>query len=225
MCQGATAIAVSGSCVQGTIRAAHSCPLLPSTSLSRRREGAQCARALASSAVRRWLRICARLWESARSERSSPREIGWSIALGVFSGCTPFVGVHLGIALALATLLRLNRLWAALGSRISFAPVFACIAFCEIETGHRVHTGGWVPLSPHEAVARGKELVGDWLLGAVVLGGSLALVCGLAAYLWARRCEAAPAQRVPRSPTGRTPFAPRLRSSGSPPSTPAAPTR
>ncbi|HXN30316.1 MAG TPA: DUF2062 domain-containing protein [Polyangiaceae bacterium] len=176
--------------------------------------------------MRRWLRLIANLWERARSERSTPREIGWSVAVGVFSGCTPLLGLHLWIALALATLLRLNRLWAVLGSRISFTPLFAGITFCEIESAHRLRAGAWVPLSPDNAVTHGKELLGDWLLGTVLLGSALAAVVGVSAYLCARRWQATATRRppAPRSSTPSTRPAPRRRSSESPPSTPPAPT-
>jgi hypothetical protein len=94
------------------------------------------------------------------------------------------------MAMALATLLGLNRLWALAGSRISFTPVFAGIAFCEIELAHRLRTGVWAELSPHDAIARGKELLGDWLLGTLVVGAVLSTAFGLAAYLAARRWHA-----------------------------------
>jgi uncharacterized protein (DUF2062 family) len=165
--------------------------------------------------VRRWLQICARLWERAKNEHSAPHEIGWSIAAGVFSGCTPFLGFHMWIALALATLLRKNRLWAFVGSRISFTPFFAIITFSEIEGAHRLRTGAWAPLSPHDAVGHGKELLGDWLLGTVIVGGALASFLGLAAYFVASRWQI----------SRRRPLAPRSPSSESRPSAPPAPTR
>lgn len=127
------------------------------------------------------------LWERARTEHSSPREVGWSVAIGVFSGCTPFVGFHIWIALALATLLRLNRLWAAVGSRVSITPLFALLAFGEIEGAHRLRTGCWAPLSVRDALARGAELLGDWLLGATLVGSVLGAVVGAVAYVGVRR--------------------------------------
>jgi uncharacterized protein (DUF2062 family) len=129
------------------------------------------------------------LWERARNEHSTPREIGWSIAVGVFAGCTPFVGFHMWIALAFATVLRLNRLWAFLGSRVSFTPLLSVIALCEIEGAHRIRTGAWASLRPGEVLARGTELLGDWLLGALFVGGPLAAALGLAAYVCAQRWQ------------------------------------
>jgi hypothetical protein len=121
-------------------------------------------------------------WERARNERSTPREVALSVGLGVFCACTPFVGLHMWIALGLATVLRLNRLWAFLGSRCIFFPILPVVTFAEIEVAHRIRTGGWLPLVPSEAVARGRELLVDWALGTLVVGGAIAAVAAGGAY-------------------------------------------
>jgi len=147
------------------------------------------------------------LWDQARREHSTPREVGWSVAVGVFSGCTPLWGLHMWIALGLASVLKLNRLWAFLGSRVSMAPIFVWIVFVEIELAHRVRTGAWAALTPTQALERGRELLGDWALGAPVVGLGLGAVLGLAAYGLA----------LLRPVRDRTPGEPRPPSSGSPP--------
>ena len=121
-------------------------------------------------------------WKRARSEHSSPREIAVSVGLGVFCACTPLLGLHMWMALGLATVLRLNRLWAFLGSRCTFFPLFPAVAFAEIEVAHRLRTGGWLPLAPSEAMARGRELLVDWGLGTLVVGGAIAIVAAAGAY-------------------------------------------
>jgi uncharacterized protein len=62
--------------------------------------------------------------------REDPLEhVAAAIALGVALGFTPFLGLHLVLALGLATLFRVNRLDAALGTFVgnpwTFPPVFA----------------------------------------------------------------------------------------------------
>jgi uncharacterized protein (DUF2062 family) len=150
-------------------------------------------------------------WERARNERSSPRTIALSVAVGVFSACTPFIGLHMWIALGLATLLRLNRAWAFLGSRATLMPIFAFVTFAEIEVAHRLRAGRWVPLVPSEAVAHGRDLLLDWGIGTVIVGGSLAAAAGVAAYVVASSWPAPAGARPP--------------SSGSPPSAPPGPPR
>lgn len=154
------------------------------------------------------------LWDRAKRERSSPRELGWSVGVGAFVACTPLLGFHLWLALGLATMLRLNRLWTLIASRLSSTPVLLVTAFCEIETAHRLRTGRWVPLAVHEAFSHGRELLVDWILGTVLVGGFVAVCAGFLAYALAR---------AHRDATAHT-RGPRLRPfSGSPPSEPRPP--
>jgi uncharacterized protein (DUF2062 family) len=155
------------------------------------------------------------LWTRALNERASPREIGLAFGLGVWIGCSPFVGLHLGLAAAAATLLRLNRLWAMAGSRVAVAPVLATVALVEIELGHRVITGTWTALDVHTVLSRARELFLDWSLGALLFGAPVATAAGWLAFELARRRA--------RAVIGRTPDGGRPPSSGSPPSAPPAP--
>jgi uncharacterized protein (DUF2062 family) len=147
--------------------------------------------------IRRGFAQTRRFWERVLREHSTPRELGLAVAVGVFSGCTPFLGFHIWIALGLATLLRVNRLWAMAGSRVSILPVFVWVSFCEIETVHRLRTGAWAALAPAQIVAHGTDLLADWLLGAALVGGGLAALAGALAYGVANRWQ----KRVrPRTP-------------------------
>jgi uncharacterized protein (DUF2062 family) len=157
-----------------------------------------------------------RLWDRARNEHSTPREIGWSVGVGAFVACTPLLGLHFWVALGLATVFRLNRLWTVVGSRLSSTPILLATTFCEIEAAHRVRTGHWAPIAWHESLAHGRELLGDWIAGAAVVGALIAACAGLVAYAVARRVENA---------RPHTPERLRLPSSGSPPSKPPHPTR
>jgi uncharacterized protein len=162
-----------------------------------------------------WVRLrqsALSLWEAAKREHSTPGEIGCSVGLGVFSGCTPAFGFHMWVAIGLASLLRLNRLWAFLGSRVSFTPLYAWIVFCEVELAHRARSGAWISLAPREAAAHAGDLLADWFLGTALVGGTLGVAAGFLAYLAARRF------------TERTLDVPRSPSSESPPSAPRATT-
>jgi uncharacterized protein (DUF2062 family) len=159
------------------------------------------------------------LWARAKREHSTPPEVGWSVALGVFWGCSPFIGLHMWIALAFATALRLNRLWAFVGSRVSSSVVLAWIAFSEIELAHRLRTGTWMALTPDQlrvhVLDQGWKLLGDWLLGWGIVGPTLAALLGACAFAAAHRWERVKRRRreAPLPPT-----------SGSRPSAPPAPT-
>jgi uncharacterized protein (DUF2062 family) len=168
--------------------------------------------------TRLWRRTC-NLWMRAKREHSTPGELAWSVAIGVFCGCSPFIGLHMWMALALASALRLNRLWAVLGTRVSTSVLLAWIAFSEIELAHRLRTGAWLALSLDQVTTRaldhGWQLFGDWLLGWVMVGAILAILLGVLALGAARRW-----QRIRL----RTPEALLPPTSESPASAPPAPT-
>jgi uncharacterized protein (DUF2062 family) len=153
------------------------------------------------------------LWRAALREHATPREVGWSVGIGVFCGCTPFIGLHMWMALGLTTVFRLNRLWSFVGSRVSTGVMLYLIAFSEIDLGHRLRAGAWVNVAPRDVLAHGKELFGDWLIGSVIVGTALGVILGLLA------CGLRARALSRRRPDG-----PRPPSSESPPSAPPAPT-
>ncbi len=158
------------------------------------------------------------LFARARREHSSPCEIGLSVAVGVFCACTPLWGFHTVTALALATVFRLNRLWAALSSRL---PIFLWIAFSEIQIAHRLRSGAWVGLAPRETLSHGRDLLTDWILGTAIVGSALAAVAGCVAYGFARRWSRMDRERAADAAatvSSHTPDERRPPSSGSPPS-------
>ncbi len=93
-----------------------------------------------------------------------------AVALGVFIGCSPAVGMHGAIALGAATLFRLSRLWCFLGSRISSIVILPWIVMAEVELAHFVREGSWLHLSREELVAQRHHLMLDWILGWFPIG-------------------------------------------------------
>jgi uncharacterized protein (DUF2062 family) len=151
------------------------------------------------TAPRTSTRVAARLralWQLARREHATPREIGQAVAVGVFVGCTPAIGFHGWIAVGLATLLRLNRLWAFLGSRVCTFFILPWIALAEVQLAHRIRAGRWVALTVDTALHEAPGLLVDWLAGAVLVGGVLAALLGAAAYVVAGRCHSSTAPPV-----------------------------
>jgi uncharacterized protein (DUF2062 family) len=132
-----------------------------------------------------WSRLVQRardVWLTLWREHTTPREVAIAVAMGAFVGCTPAFGFHGWIALGLATLLRLNRIWAWAGSRISNILIYPWIVIAEIELGHHVRCGGWMHLTEKELMERRAKLLVDWAIGSVPIGIAAAIVFGLLAF-------------------------------------------
>lgn len=153
---------------------------------------------------RLWARIKT-LWNLAKNERGTPRELAWAIALGVFAGCTPAVGVHGWVAIGFATLFKKNRLFAWLGSRISNFLILPWIVIAEVQLAHRLRTGSFATLTKDDVLDKAGSLLLDWILGSVPVGLVSAAVLGLVAYrlfVWrdARRAREGDAIALTRPP-------------------------
>ncbi|MEO6420328.1 MAG: DUF2062 domain-containing protein [Polyangiaceae bacterium] len=123
------------------------------------------------------------LWRELKNEHSSPREIAWAVGIGIFAGCTPAVGFHGWVALAMAALLRKNKLWAWVGSRISNVLILPFIILAELQVAHKARTGQWLALSVDEVKAHGaSSLILDWFVGSLAVGTTLGLIFGLLTY-------------------------------------------
>jgi uncharacterized protein (TIGR03382 family) len=133
------------------------------------------------------LRKLRELWVIAKNERASPKQIGWAVGVGCFMGCSPALGLHGGLALAAATLLRLNRLWCWLGSRSSNIFVLPLLAWAQVEAAHRLRTGAWVSIDRDRVLEEAQTLLLDWFLGMIPIGVPFSLALGLLAFAWARR--------------------------------------
>lgn len=163
------------------------------------------------------------LWKLAKSERASPREIFWAVAIGAFVGCTPAVGVRPWLAIGIATFFRKNRLFAYLGSHTSNIVFTPFITIAEVQLSHRVRTGVWVDIDRRQVVEQAPTLLLDWCLGTIPVGLVVAFALGMVGYAFARRRDARALQAASTMPQETetetatpTPAAARPPSSGSP---------
>ncbi len=110
-------------------------------------------------------------------------QISVAVAAGLFACCSPLLGFHCFIALALATLFRVNRLWAAVASQASiFGILRPPIVFVEIELGHHLRVGSWAPLDLATIVQRAPSLMLDWAIGSLPFGLTIAALGGVVTY-------------------------------------------
>lgn len=137
------------------------------------------------------------LWERAKTERASPRQIASAVFIGGFIGCSPAIGFRGWISLAVATVLRQNRLFAWLTSQVlANMIVTPPIVVAEVQVAHRIREGTWVTIDRTRALEQAGDLILDWCLGTipvgVAVGGVLAaLAYGLAVLRDRRKSRAA----------------------------------
>jgi uncharacterized protein (DUF2062 family) len=138
------------------------------------------------------------VWHPLRSiqalltERATPRELGFAVALGVFLGAVPLIACHTLAILVAAALLRLNRVAAVAASQLCMPPIVP--ALC-IEAGHFMRYGAFLTLEGIDSLRgasfiqlgyMGLNCLWDWFIGSLLVGTVLSLVFGSVTYVMAR---------------------------------------
>ena len=142
-----------------------------------------------------WARLRAevrRRFEQLKNEQATPERLGVAVAVGVFCGLSPLIGLQTVLALALAFLLRLNKLAVLIGLQISFPPLMPFLVLGEIELGELILRGAPLPLT----VDRIRGLTGrqifelfflDLTVGGLIFGVVFGALFGVATTAWIRR--------------------------------------
>jgi uncharacterized protein (DUF2062 family) len=138
------------------------------------------------------------VWHPLRSiqalltERATPRELAFAVALGMFLGAVPLIACHTLAILVAAALLRLNRVAAVAASQLCMPPVVPAIC---IEMGHFLRHGRFLTLQGIQGMRGasflelgyvGLEFLWYWCIGSLLVGAVLAFVFGWMTYGTAR---------------------------------------
>lgn len=134
----------------------------------------------APQGLRRGLRAVA---SRLRGGDLTPRRVAFSVALGLFVGCSPLFGLHALIAGGLAFALRLDVLITYLATNISLPPVIPLLFFAELQVGMflmngRFHSLALSDFAPEKALDLGSAI----FLGFTVVGSGIALLGGALAF-------------------------------------------
>lgn len=130
------------------------------------------------------------------SANLSPAGIGWAVGLGVFIGCLPLYGVHLGVCIVVARMWKLNDAVMYAAANIS-NPLFApFIIALEIAIGdylrhgtlHGIDTSAFSGSLTH-TLQTAPDLFYSCCAGSLALGIVLGLVLGPLAWAIARTRE------------------------------------
>lgn len=119
------------------------------------------------------------------------RRFAFSVALGLFVGCSPLFGLHALIAGGLAFALRLDVLISYLATNISIPPLVPFLLFAEMQVGSfllsgRFHSLAQSDFAPHRALELGAAV----FVGFPIVGGGIALLGGTLAYFLGARLSA-----------------------------------
>jgi uncharacterized protein (DUF2062 family) len=118
-----------------------------------------------------------------RTEANTPVRQALAIGLGLYVGCTPFIGFHLALALGLGWLFGLNRFKIYLAAHISNPLVAPFLYALEIQVGTWLRTGHFLSVATlHEVRLLGLAV--DVLIGSVVVG-AVFFVLGFLLTYWA----------------------------------------
>jgi uncharacterized protein (DUF2062 family) len=157
--------------------------------------------------LHRWIRTQA---ERLMAEGTSPTRLGVAVGVGVFFACTPFYGFQLWIALAVAWVLRLNKVAVAIGTQFSIPPLIPFIVFASAWTGERLLYGRSLTLSFDQLRGRDLRTLAaefglSWTVGGAVVGLVAGTVIGaIVAMVAARRARRASPTEVPATPSAAT---------------------
>jgi uncharacterized protein (DUF2062 family) len=122
-----------------------------------------------------------------RTEHRTPGKVAFAVGIGAFVGCSPLWGLHFAFSVLVATVFRLNRMLVYAAANLSNPLTAPPLYFAEIQVGHRLLHGVWLPISITDVEALGfTGVVSDLAIGSVVVGAVFGMLCGLVAWAFTR---------------------------------------
>jgi uncharacterized protein (DUF2062 family)/SAM-dependent methyltransferase len=130
-----------------------------------------------------------------RTEGSGSRaREAWTIGLGLFIGCSPLIGFHLGIALLVGWLLGLNRVKLYLAANLMNPVILPGIFFAEVQTGAWLRQGHVYPMTLDTFHTLHLWHFGlDLLIGSLIVGSAIGTFGGVMTFLAVSRSQRDPA--------------------------------
>jgi uncharacterized protein (DUF2062 family)/SAM-dependent methyltransferase len=130
-----------------------------------------------------------------RTEGSGSRaREAWTIGLGLFIGCSPLIGFHLGIALLVGWLFGLNRVKLYLAANLMNPVILPGIFFAEVQAGAFLRQGHFYPITLDTFYTLEFWHFGlDLLIGSVIVGAAIGAFGGLMTFMAVGRSQRDPA--------------------------------
>ena len=107
--------------------------------------------------------------------RKDPEEIARGLAVGTVVGLSPFFGLHMLLAVALAMLVKGNKFMAVLATWIGNPVTFSVILYADYKVGRWLLGGRVEPLRrlslhPYEVLHAGWDILAPLTVGGLVVG-------------------------------------------------------
>ncbi len=119
-----------------------------------------------------------------RTEGGSRGREAWAIGLGLFIGCSPLIGLHLGMCFVAGWLFGLNRVKLYLAANLANPLILPALFFAEVQTGSWLRRGHGYPLTSDTFSSLNPWDFGvDLLLGSLIVGGALGAIAGALTYV------------------------------------------
>ncbi|BDU71459.1 DUF2062 domain-containing protein [Mesoterricola silvestris] len=139
---------------------------------------------LAREARRALVSPCAFL-RALALEHGSPAALATAVGLGVFLGSLPIIPFGLLVIAFVHQRLHLNKLAGLGASNVCVAPF---VPFVCVQMGHLLlHGRWWTTWNRQGLLAELPQRLGEWLLGALVVGPLLGFLLALPAYFLVKR--------------------------------------
>jgi uncharacterized protein (DUF2062 family) len=130
-------------------------------------------------------------------EHASAGELATAVWMGIFLGSLPIIPFGLAVIVYVNQRLHLNKLAGVGASNVCVAPF---VPFLCIQAGHvLLHGRFWTVFTRETLVNQIPLRLGEWLLGAMVVGPLLGGLGALLTYALVKRYRAGAAGRVSRS--------------------------
>ena len=125
-------------------------------------------------------------WRQARADAGGRARFAAAFAAGIFIGCVPWYGAQTLLSLFVARRFRLHPAGVIGGSNLSGPPIGVPLVPAAVAVGHFLLHGSWPTLTAYRSAGMLRNALGEWVVGAVVVGLALAALAFVAVDLLLR---------------------------------------
>jgi uncharacterized protein (DUF2062 family) len=124
-------------------------------------------------------------------QHTAPARVAAAVLVGCVVGCTPLLGLHLPLCIALAWLLGLNQLVVYGAANLSVPPMIPLLGLASVQLGEQLLHRRWLTLHRADFTWSGTREIAHhffaaWMVGGLCLGAAIGAVAATAVFLTLR---------------------------------------